>query len=356
MQKLPRILPARTPNALIPRMRTLKTSEAAALLNVSPNTLRAWERRFEYPKPRRSAGGHRLYTHAEITALSDALREGLSISSAVSIAREALGADVHTLLAALLHFSAERADRSMETSIALRPIERSVEDVMLSALRELRRRKGVGSAAWSFGARWACEWLRRAQRLAPPPAGHASILLGDASHPELDPAGPAIRALELFCARAGARVLSLSVRAVGGLEEAVAAARPDSVVLAGRHAGDDEVAQWAYGVRSAAGPVPVALYHRRPDLPAGPRARVLSPSPQRAHHEALDLAEAHQARLADCGRPLADPDDPARSDAGPADAIRSDADHTPGAGCADGTDLAADTDAGRAPAIEVLAP
>jgi putative nucleotidyltransferase with HDIG domain len=34
-------------------MRTLKTSEAATLLNVSPNTLRAWERRFGYPKPQR---------------------------------------------------------------------------------------------------------------------------------------------------------------------------------------------------------------------------------------------------------------------------------------------------------------
>ncbi|MBV9000834.1 MAG: MerR family DNA-binding transcriptional regulator, partial [Solirubrobacterales bacterium] len=35
-------------------MRYLKTSEAAALLNVSPNTLRAWERRFGFPKPQRS--------------------------------------------------------------------------------------------------------------------------------------------------------------------------------------------------------------------------------------------------------------------------------------------------------------
>ena len=47
-------------------MRFLKTSEAAALLNVSPNTLRAWERRFGYPKPQRSPGRHRLYTHGEI--------------------------------------------------------------------------------------------------------------------------------------------------------------------------------------------------------------------------------------------------------------------------------------------------
>ena len=56
-------------------MRFLKTSEAAALLNVSPNTLRAWERRFGYPKPQRSPGRHRLYTYGEIASLRDAHKE-----------------------------------------------------------------------------------------------------------------------------------------------------------------------------------------------------------------------------------------------------------------------------------------
>ena len=74
-------------------MRYLKTSEAAALLNVSPNTLRAWERRFGFPKPQRSPGKHRLYMYGEIAALRDALQEGLSISSAVSRAREGLASD-----------------------------------------------------------------------------------------------------------------------------------------------------------------------------------------------------------------------------------------------------------------------
>jgi len=54
---------------MVELVRTLKTSEAAAVLNVSPNTLRAWERRFGYPKPQRTAGKHRLYTHGEVAAL-----------------------------------------------------------------------------------------------------------------------------------------------------------------------------------------------------------------------------------------------------------------------------------------------
>jgi DNA-binding transcriptional MerR regulator len=57
-------------------MRTLQTSEAATLLNVEPNPLRACERRFDYPKPQRSAGRHRLYTHGRVAAL----RQGLSAS------------------------------------------------------------------------------------------------------------------------------------------------------------------------------------------------------------------------------------------------------------------------------------
>src|SRR3712207_8822104 len=44
--------------------------------------------RFGYPRPQRSSGQHRLYIHGEVAALRDALQEGLSISSAVSRARE----------------------------------------------------------------------------------------------------------------------------------------------------------------------------------------------------------------------------------------------------------------------------
>ena len=155
-------------------MRTLKTSEAALLLNVSPNTLRAWERRFGYPKPQRSAGRHRLYTHGEVAALRDALQQGLSISSAVSRAREALSTDTHTLVGALAGFELDRADGAMECALALRSVERSVEEVLLPSLDELGARFGLDSAPWAFAARWADGWLRRAQRLAPPPVAARS--------------------------------------------------------------------------------------------------------------------------------------------------------------------------------------
>lgn len=57
-------------------------------------TLRAWERRYDLLKPQRSAGGHRLYTQAEIEMLkwlSARQAEGLSISHAIELWRSQQG-------------------------------------------------------------------------------------------------------------------------------------------------------------------------------------------------------------------------------------------------------------------------
>jgi DNA-binding transcriptional MerR regulator len=243
-------------------MRYLKTSEAAALLNVSPNTLRAWERRFGFPRPQRSPGRHRLYTHGEIAALRDALLDGLSISSAVSRAREGLGADTNALVGALNAFDGNRADAALEGALALRSLDRAVQEVLLTALDEVARRHGTDSVQWAFGARWGNSWLRRAQRLVSPSIQSVSVVLGDASRDDLDPDAAYIRALELLLARSGATVLGLSVRGVSNMSEALAAHRPDAVVIAGGALADDSVARWAYAVRLATGALPVAVFRR----------------------------------------------------------------------------------------------
>lgn len=277
-------------------MRYLKTSEAAALLNVSPNTLRAWERRFDFPKPQRSPGKHRLFTHGEIAALRDALQEGLSISSAVSRAREGLAADANSLIGALVSYERERADAAIEAALALRSVERSIDEVLLPTLDEIARRYGVDSAGWAFAAHWGADWLRRALRLAPPPVRPVSILIGDASRDELDRDSPYIRALELFSARAGINVLSLSARGIAGIGDAVAIQRPDLVVLAGSHLDDDTVARWAYAVRLAAGAMPMAVYRRGAERirVRTTGARNLPASPRAAQRRILELIEGDQ--------------------------------------------------------------
>ena len=76
-------------------MRDLLLDEAAAVLCVSPETLRAWEQRFGYPHSVFRAAGQRCYAHSEVIALRDSLEAGLSIASAINTARGA-GTDSET--------------------------------------------------------------------------------------------------------------------------------------------------------------------------------------------------------------------------------------------------------------------
>jgi MerR family transcriptional regulator, light-induced transcriptional regulator len=288
-------------------MRYLKTSEAAALLNVSPNTLRAWERRFGFPQPQRSPGKHRLFTHGEVAALRDALQEGLSISSAVSRAREGLAADTNSLLGALVAYERERADAAIEAALALRSVERSIDEVLLPTLDEIARRHTLESAAWAFAAHWGADWLRRAVRLSPPPMRPGSIVVGDASRDELDADAAHIRALELYLSRAGLDVMSLSARGVAGIGDAVAVHRPNLVIVAGSHLDDDTVARWAYAIRLAAGAMPVAIYRRggqRVRMRTAGTTNVLPAVASDASRRILELIEGE--RRARTGAPAAD--------------------------------------------------
>jgi MerR family transcriptional regulator, light-induced transcriptional regulator len=277
-------------------MRHLRTNEAAVMLNVSSNTLRSWERRFGFPKPQRSPGGHRLFAHGEVRTLRDALRDGLSISSAVSRAREGLASDCGSLIGALVSYEGERADAAIEASLALRSVTRTVEEILLPTLHEIARKHTVDAAAWAFAAHWGADWLRSATRLAPRPIGPVSIMLGDASRDELDPDHHSIRALDLLCVRAGTNVLNLSARGLAGIGDAVAVHRPNLIVLAGGHLDDDAVARWAYAVRLAAGAIPFAIYHRGESQvrTRTTGSHVLPDDPSAAQQELFKLFEGHE--------------------------------------------------------------
>src|SRR5918911_1800789 len=103
-------------------MAGIRTNAAAVMLGVSPNTLRSWERRYGFPRPHRSPGGHRQYALAEIEALRLTLAETHNVSSAISLARErGEGPSSATRLqAAFARFDETKADRLLEESLALR--------------------------------------------------------------------------------------------------------------------------------------------------------------------------------------------------------------------------------------------
>jgi DNA-binding transcriptional MerR regulator len=279
-------------------VRYLKTSEAATLLSVSANTLRSWEKRFDFPSPQRSPGMHRLYLHAELAALQQALRNGLSISSAVSQARRALADHSNSLVDALISYRRERADAAIETALSLRSVESAVEEVLLPALDEIGRRHSHESAAWAFASQWAADWLRRATRLTPPPERPTRIMLGDASRDSLDPDFAYIRAFELFCMRTGIPTMSLSARGAVGIGDAIGVHRPDLVVLAGAYLRDDAVASWANHVRHAAGAIPVVMYRRGDERMQMPMSGALTlPSASgEAAQRLVELLEVQRSR------------------------------------------------------------
>src|SRR5918992_382592 len=178
----------------------IRTNAAAELLGVSPNTLRSWERRFGYPKPRRTQGGHRQYDLTELEALRRALLETHNISSAI----------------------------------------------------ELARQRGEGPSSPSR--------LHASRRVVAPASRPQGVLLFDSS-PRLDVESLHVQALELGLRRAGFRTLLLAfnlppervVRAIRALD-------PVAFVFCGGDATLEVVGRLVYTVRQVGSAAPVFEY------------------------------------------------------------------------------------------------
>ncbi|MBS1871478.1 MAG: MerR family transcriptional regulator [Actinobacteria bacterium] len=280
-------------------MEHLKVREAARRLNVSPSTLRAWEQRFGFPRPARSPGGHRLYRHADIVALRDALEQGLSISSAISRVRQGHTVDAEALVGPLRAIDSERAASVVEAALALRSLERTVEEVLLPALAQVHRRNGSDSVEWAFAASWVGEWIRWARRLALNPSHPLRVLVGDATRGELMLDAAHAAALQLFCTRAGAHVLRLPVQAMKGVAGAVARFAPDVIVVTACAGHTLDAERWIAVARPAAGGAPVALYLRDADAVSTIQGvRRLDASPLAAQQELMRIARAAPAARA----------------------------------------------------------
>jgi DNA-binding transcriptional MerR regulator len=247
-------------------MSVIRTNAAAAILDVSPNTLRSWERRFGYPKPRRTQGGHRQYEMAEIEALREAFAETHNVSSAISLARER-GEGPSTaarLEAAFSRFEEDKADRLLEESLALRSVERTVEELLLPALEALDTGEPA-TPEYQFAWRYSTGWLAAALRVAPPASRPEGILIFDAAG-AFDVDALHVQGLELALRRAGLRTLALPVALdTGRLGRALRALDPVAVVLTGRRAELDAFGRLVYSAR--AGDRQVEVFDYRGALP-----------------------------------------------------------------------------------------
>jgi hypothetical protein len=248
-------------------MSAVRTNAAAAMIGVSPSTLRSWERRFGFPQPRRTEGGHRQFDLAEIEALRSAFEETQNVSSAISIARER-GAGPATparLRSALNRFDADGADRVIEESLAVRSVERTIDEVLLPGIEALDDGTQPPPPEYGVAWRWATGWLAAQQRVAPPAHRSDSILIFDASRaPDVD--ALYAQALELDLRRAGLRTLTVTLDLdPSRLTRALLAIEPRAVVLTGRRASLDALGRVVFAARRVGGEV--AVYDFRGALP-----------------------------------------------------------------------------------------
>jgi DNA-binding transcriptional MerR regulator len=267
------------------------------MLGVSPNTLRSWERRYGFPRPRRSPGGHRQYALSEIESLRSTLAETHNVSSAIALARQrgegpSSGA---RLAAAFANFDEEKANGLLEESLALRSVERTVEEVLLAGVAA-HADQGASTPEYEFGWRYSTGWLSALKRLAPPATRQSGALVLDASSP-LDLDALYAQALELMLRRAGIRTLSLSTAITPNrLVRALPALDPHAVVLAGRSISLDALGRLVYSVRSVAHHAVIFDYRGAvPDTGAS-TVRRLGQTPLAARDLLLTALEGHHAR------------------------------------------------------------
>jgi hypothetical protein len=235
---------------------SIRTNAAAAMLGVSPNTLRSWERRFGFPEPKRTAGGHRQFDLGEIEALRAAFEETQNISSAVSVARErgAGPASPARLQSAFGRYDEDGANRLMEESLTVRSVERTIEEVLLPSVEAMAAvHNAPQSPEYGFAWRFATCWLAATQRISPPASRGEGVLVFDASRP---PEAEALQAqaLELVLRRAGLRTLTLTADSdPSRLGSAISALDPRAVVLTGHGASLDALGRLVFTARRTAG-------------------------------------------------------------------------------------------------------
>lgn len=288
-------------------MSGIRTNAAAVMLGVSPNTLRSWERRFGYPSPSRTSGGHRQYELHEIEALKQAFEETHNVSSAIALARQrGVGLPSASRLGvALTRFEEDKAAQLLEESMALRSLERTIEEVLLPAVAELQI-DDAGQPEYEFAWRFATGWISALRRVAPAASREEAVLIFDSSIPcDLD--ALRVRGLELMLRRVGLKTLVLTAGLdPARLGRALRALRPTALVLGGRRASLDTIGRLVYAARSGARALEVFDFGGAlPDTGAS-TVRRLGESPMLAAETLLArVGERRQEQLAGDGEQLA---------------------------------------------------
>jgi DNA-binding transcriptional MerR regulator len=236
---------------------------------LKPDTLRAWERRYGLPQPKRTQGGHRLYSQRDIDTLRWLMArqdEGLSISRAVSLWRQLESDGQDPLLdpayalpdstvapvfvpegtaltelredwmAACLTFDEAKAEQILSYALALYPAETVCFEILVKSLAEIGE-GWYGGTVTVQQEHFASELtMRRLEALiaaTPAPTRPGRVLIGSA--PEDQHTFPGLL-LTFLLKQRGWDVVYLGARVPAArLEATVSKVRPSLVILTAQH-------------------------------------------------------------------------------------------------------------------------
>ena len=133
----------------------LRIGELSRRVGISPELLRAWEKRYGLLSPSRTAGGLRLYSaedESRIARMRDLIADGLSAAEAARFVRQVERAPAQVgatefrdqLRDALDRFDEAGAQLALDHTLAAVGVDAALQDVVMPYLHEL-------------GERWACE-------------------------------------------------------------------------------------------------------------------------------------------------------------------------------------------------------
>jgi len=124
-------------------------AEVEARSGVPASSLRQWERRYGFPKPRRSSSGYRLYDDEDLRQIEIMRRligDGVLASRAAAMVKEQAGVTVgprpltelaNELLEALVALDEPRAGRVLSEAFALHDVENVLLDLVTPAMVRL---------------------------------------------------------------------------------------------------------------------------------------------------------------------------------------------------------------------------
>ncbi len=265
------------------------------------DVLRAWEKRYDLPKPQRTAGGHRLYSAYDIEIikwLKARQAEGLSISRAVDLWKEILSTGINPFekyphiekniiiaendtnsrienlknnwLDACMNFDGKKAEEILNQAFALYPVEMVCVEVLQHGLHTIGKSWYQGKTAAQqehFASALAARRLETLITASPEPTRDGTILVG--CPPEELHTFPLLM-ISLFLRRKGYNVIYLGADIpVVQLRNTAEAIKPNLIIMAAQQL---TTAATLYSVAKALSPLEIPLafggmiFNRIPDL------------------------------------------------------------------------------------------